>query len=66
MFTTLNVNQPTSQYSITVNEFNLKSIGNPIVVNISLEVKNPSSFSLLYTSDCNDNYVFYPAGRVQI
>jgi len=65
-FTTINIYTPVAQYSIKIIPFSVKSIGNAIVASISLEVPNPSEFALLFTNDCNNDFIFNPANRIAV
>lgn len=65
-FTTLNIYTPLSQYSIKIVPFSVKSVGTAIEATIMLEVANPNEFALIFTNDCNSDFVFNPASRIAV
>ena len=65
-FVTLNVYIPDEKYAITIAPFSVKSVGDPIVVTIKLQVASSTSFSLLTSNDCGSGFVFNPAERIEV
>jgi hypothetical protein len=65
-FTTLNIFAPIHSYKINVSPFSAQSIGYPIETEIELEVPSPTDFALTYTTNCNSNFSFNPAKRINI
>lgn len=65
-FLTLEVEQPTTSYPISISPFEEKSIGNYIETTITLAEANPSEFALTYTHDCDSNFEFSPADRITV
>ena len=63
---TIAVSLSERNYTITFSSINAQSVGLPIELAIMLEIENSREFTLLYSHNCTQDYVFNPSSFLNI